>query len=175
MDSWIWKGMKILMVLALKGSCRRTEVLEVLAPKGLCYGMVIDVSHWENPPPPLVKFYVWTYCAKPSWGACLICSWCCDVWPQVISYLLLIFLEQLKILEERTCEGFRRDFFWILILCKMYLNFDVLAKTSGFLIGSFLMEPWTRMNNRERKDYENLLVLLSCDFNFAYVGEKIEW
>ena len=41
------------MIVASKGPCKRMEILEVLAPKGLWYGMVIDISHWENPPPPL--------------------------------------------------------------------------------------------------------------------------
>ena len=100
---------------------------------------------------PLVGSYIWIYCVKPGWGACLIFSCCCDVSPRVRSCLLLVFLEELKILEESTCEGPRREFNWIVILCKMYLNFDVLERTSSFLTGSFPMELWTRMNNRGRK------------------------
>ena len=67
------KRMKILEVLAPKGPCKRMKILEVLAPKGLWYGMVIDISHWENPPPPLVRSYVWIYCAKSGLGVCLNC------------------------------------------------------------------------------------------------------
>ena len=61
--------MNILVIVALKGSCKRIEILEVLSLKGLWYGMVIDISHWEYPPPPLlgprfgsiVQNWVWVY------------------------------------------------------------------------------------------------------------------
>ena len=32
--------------------CGTMKVLEILASKGLCYGIVVDVSYWENPPSP---------------------------------------------------------------------------------------------------------------------------
>ena len=35
-----------------KGICGKMEVLEILASKGLCYGIVVDVSYRENPPSP---------------------------------------------------------------------------------------------------------------------------
>ena len=89
--------------------------------------------------------------------------------PESALVFSLYFLEVLKLLEENICEGFKGVFIWNVILWKLYLNFVVVATTSGFLTGSFPMEPWTRKNNRERKkkDYENLVVLLSCDFNLG--------
>ena len=44
--------MDILGLLPRKGICGTMPVPEILASKGLCYGMVIDVSYWENPPSP---------------------------------------------------------------------------------------------------------------------------
>ena len=76
---------------------------------------------------------------------------------------------------RKLCEGCKRDFIWNVILWKKCIwIFFVLATTSGFLTGSFPMEPWTGMNNRERKkDYENLLALLLCDFRFCiYMWEN---
>ena len=99
---------------------------------------------------PLVRSYVWIYCAKPGLGVCLNCLDVVLFTPgQPLSSPCFPWV--LKVLEESICEGFWRDFIWFVIWCKMYSNFDVLAMTSGFLTSSFPMEPWTRMNNRERK------------------------
>lgn len=37
------------------------------------------------------------------------------------------------------------------IMMKAVSEFNVLAKTLGFLAGSFPMEPWTKMKNKEKK------------------------
>ena len=44
--------MDILGLLPRKGICGTMPVPDILASKGLCYGMVIDVSYRENPPSP---------------------------------------------------------------------------------------------------------------------------
>ena len=44
--------MDILGLLPRKGICGTMPVLEILASKGLCYGIVVDVSYQENSPSP---------------------------------------------------------------------------------------------------------------------------
>ena len=68
----------------------------------------------------------------------------------------------------KSCVGAWRYYHWIVILCKLYLNFDVLATTLGFLIGSFPMEPWTKMHNRERKNI--MKFSLQCSHMISNVG-----
>ena len=44
--------MDILGLLPRKGICGTKKVPEILALKGLCYGIVVDISYWENSPSP---------------------------------------------------------------------------------------------------------------------------
>ena len=46
------KEWKSLYYWPRKGICGTKKVPDISASKGLCYGMVIDVSYWENPPSP---------------------------------------------------------------------------------------------------------------------------
>ena len=124
---------------------------------------------------PLVRSYGWIYCAKRGWVYAWIAFNVCDGSPLGQLLFLLVFPWIFEVIGRKSCEEVEE----FSLNCKSYvndnLNVVVLATTLGFLTGSFLMEPWTKMHNREReKDYEILLAMFSCELKLlAYVCEKI--
>ena len=61
--------------------------------------MVLDISHWENPPPPQIRSYGWIYCVKMGWVCVEMCL--CVVLNYLGSALFsLCFHEDLKLREE---------------------------------------------------------------------------
>ena len=101
-----------------KGICRRMEVLKLLAPKRLCYGMAIEISIEKIHLPPILV-QMWNLLCKNGLG---MYAWIVHLimlfYLHVGSCLSHGFLDALKTLEKISCESPRREFNRIATLCE---------------------------------------------------------
>ena len=106
--------------------------------------MVFDISHWENSPPPLPtpSQVLWMdLLCKIGFGCILELLSMCVMVHLGSAFVSPCFPCGFEVIERKSCEEVEE----FSLKCKSYVNFifnvDVLAMTSGFLTGSFPMEP----------------------------------
>ena len=137
-----------------------------------------DISHWENPPPPLIRSYGWIYCAKPVWGVCLNCYFVMLWWITLGQLLFsLCFHEDLKLKKEvlwRSFEEFVMNWKFYQIKCFSFhhhnWNLTFMIQDNIYPLSSHKHKPKV-LSSQETHCKENFII--PFPFSIMHPGSRL--